>query len=213
MLYLSGTLPANTETRAMFDSLPTGLMGSPDIGYDYSAQHRPWAADNACFNNNWVESKWLAWLERHAPGADRCLFAVCPDVVGDHAATLALWPTYAPQMHDMGYRVAFVAQDGCGPQDGPWDECDAVFIGGTTEYKLGDTAHAVGAEAVRRGKWLHMGRVNSLRRMKIARSMGCHSVDGTTLVFGPDMNTIRLARWFRQLDTATTPIPFEQVRR
>ena len=30
-----------------------------------------------------------------------------------------------------------------------------------------------------RGLWIHMGRVNSLRRLAYAASIGCHSIDGT----------------------------------
>jgi hypothetical protein len=49
-------------------------------------------------------------------------------------------------------------------------------------------AHRLGAETKRRGKWLHMGRVNSARRFAIAELMGCDSVDGTYLTYGPDTN-------------------------
>ena len=33
-----------------------------------------------------------------------------------------------------------------------------------------------------RGKWVHMGRVNSTRRIRYAASIGCDSVDGTKWV-------------------------------
>lgn len=56
----------------------------------------------------------------------------------------------------------------------------AVFIGGTTEFKLGATARAITAEAKRRGKWVHMGRVNTAQRVRYAKQIGCDSFDGTT---------------------------------
>jgi len=35
------------------------------------------------------------------------------------------------------------------------------------------------SRAQQRGLWIHMGRVNSLRRLAYAASIGCHSIDGT----------------------------------
>lgn len=186
----------------MLASLPSGLMGNPGCGYDYSGIGWTWAADNGCFSARWDSGRWFAWLERHAHAAASCLFAVVPDVVGDHAATLALWPTWAPRIKALGYRVAFVAQNGCAVADVPWSEADAVFIGGDDAYKLGGDAHAIVAHANTLGVWAHMGRVNSLRRMRIAADMGCDSVDGTFVAFGPDVNVPRIAAWFHSLATA-----------
>lgn len=45
-----------------------------------------------------------------------------------------------------------------------------------------------------------MGRVNSLRRLHYAVSIGCDSVDGTYLAHGPDTNLPRLLGWLRTLD-------------
>ena len=40
-----------------------------------------------------------------------------------------------------------------------------------------------------------MGRVNSLRRLRLAAADGYDSVDGTFLAFGPDVNLPRLRAW------------------
>jgi hypothetical protein len=45
--------------------------------------------------------------------------------------------------------------------------------------KLGPEVEAIVAEARARNVWVHMGRVNSLRRLAYAASIGCDSVDGT----------------------------------
>jgi hypothetical protein len=82
----------------------------------------------------------------------------------------------------------------------PWDEFDALFIGGSTEFKLGPVARPYAARRSARGKWLHMGRVNSERRFAYARAIGCDSVDGTFLTFGPETNLPRLLTWLRTLD-------------
>jgi hypothetical protein len=47
---------------------------------------------------------------------------------------------------------------------------------------LGPEVEQVVAEARQRGIWVHMGRVNSLRRLAYAASIGCDSIDGTQWV-------------------------------
>jgi hypothetical protein len=59
--------------------------------------------------------------------------------------------------------------------------------------------HPVG-EARGRGKWVHMGRVNSLRRLRYAAAIGCDSADGTYLAFGPDTNLPAVRGWLRDVN-------------
>jgi hypothetical protein len=83
----------------------------------------------------------------------------------------------------------------------PADVVDKVGkIGGTTSWKLGPAAAALAAQARRRGLWVHMGRVNSLRRLRYAAAIGCQSVDGTFLAFGPDRNLPELLGWLAALN-------------
>jgi hypothetical protein len=70
----------------------------------------------------------------------------------------------------------------------------ALFIGGTTDFKLSKEAREFVSICKEKNIWVHMGRVNSLRRMEIAKSWGCDSVDGTYLAFGPDVNTPKLIK-------------------
>lgn len=69
------------------------------------------------------------------------------------------------------------------------------FVGGSTGYKLSEAAYAFAAEARSRGKWVHMGRVNSLQRLRAARLSLFYSVDGTYLKHGPDVLLPRLYGW------------------
>lgn len=116
-----------------------------------------------------------AGLDAGTPG---CLFAVVPDVVGDSEATDARWSEWAPLVKSLGYRPAYVTQNGCTaiPED-----AGAVFTGGDDAWKLGAQAQALVADARSRGLWCHMGRVNSLKRLRFAAFHGYHSVDGTFL--------------------------------
>lgn len=176
MLYLSGVL------RSDMPAMITPRMGQmPPVG-------QPWAADNGRFSapQDYTDAKYLAWLARMP--VDSCLFATAPDVVGDAVATLLLsGPMYGP-IRALGYPVALVAQDGLErlPEMIPWHDIVALFIGGTTAWKLGPAAEGLAREAKARGKWVHMGRVNSLRRMRYAESIGCDSADGTVLKHDPN---------------------------
>lgn len=188
MLYLA-TASSPDTIQAMSDGR-LGQMLTPNTG-NRLVPGATWAADNGCFTANWSETKWLRFLIRYAdtPG---CLFAVVPDVVGDAAATDARWLEYAPVVRALGYRCAYVTQNGCTqiPED-----ADVVFTGGDDPWKEGDTNRALIRKAVAAGIPCHMGRVNTRRRLRIAAADGYTSVDGTTLKHGADRNLPQLLRW------------------
>jgi hypothetical protein len=79
-----------------------------------------------------------------------------------------------------------------------------MFLGGDTAWKCSDTARDVATEAQARGKWVHIGRVNSWRRLQLVADWPVDSVDGTYLKYGPEVNGRRLAGWLRRLETAPT---------
>jgi hypothetical protein len=188
VLYL-GTSPSEPLVSDLLDRRSIGLMCQP-------ASNRPrvgwlWAADTGCFSGSWSEDRWLAWLRSDHPRTG-CLFATVPDVVGDAAATLDRWQRHAWQVHDAGYPAAYVLQDGADAL--PWDEFDCLFVGGTTSYKMSDSARQFAREARARNKWVHVGRVNSWSRFDAWRN-DADSCDGTFLAFGPARNAARLVRW------------------
>jgi hypothetical protein len=215
VLYLvTGTRPV-----AALDLVRAGCPAEgPGLGYLSQYDSNPplsagwWAADNACviagpegtplLNPAWDERRWFGMLERHVDKAGRCLFAVLPDVVGDHAATLARSLPYVDRVRELGYRPAFAMQNGSEDDRAiPWDAFDVVFLAGDTAWKTGRPAHLVATRGLEHGKWVHMGRVNSLRRLRIAARMGCDSVDGTFLKHGPDVNLPQLLSWLDVLAT------------
>lgn len=196
MLYL-----ANASSPRVRDAMTAGVIGMIATPNERRAPLPgvTWAADNGCFSTNYVgDERWLVWLTKHAGHADRCLFATAPDVVGDAVATMARSLPFLPAIRSLGYRAGLVAQDGLEHLSVPWDEFDVLFIGGSTEWKLSTAAAGLVAEAKARGKHVHMGRVNSHRRWAYAEHIGCDSVDGTYLAFGPDRNLPRLQTWIGQ---------------
>ena len=82
----------------------------------------------------------------------------------------------------------------------PWEELDCLFVGGTTAWKLSPAAFALAREAAGRGKWTHLGRVNSWVRLRSARRGGYRSADGTQTAFRPDETGPQVAGWLRLLD-------------
>lgn len=200
--YLTGA--SNKHVKAVCFEKNIGLLVTLDTkGYSCQIDEYPfWAADNACFNHPddfSLESymKWLGSLPMYQ--RDKCLFAPAPDVVGDPVKTLGRSLPVLPMIRDLGYRAALVAQDGIEHLDIPWDEFDVLFIGGSTEWKLSEAARALCSEAKVSGKGLHMGRVNSYKRLKIANDFGCDTADGTYLAFGPIVNLPKLCNWLDKL--------------
>jgi hypothetical protein len=117
-------------------------------------------------------------LKRHA-GIPGCLWVVAPDVVADARATLTRFKMWQPVLSYFDYPAAFVAQDGIEDITIPWNDFECLFIGGTTAFKLSKQAARLAGEAKARGKWVHMGRVNSHSRLQYALAVGVDSVDGT----------------------------------
>jgi len=192
MIYLSGK--SNTHLRHP----RLGFMRVLGDNRPTPHGHCPLAADNGCFArpslySDRAYSKFLSTLPR-----TRMLFATARDVFGEHEATVRLAISGLRMIRDLGIPAAFVAQDGWQEGSTPWDELDVLFVGGSTEFKFRSGRDAVLA-AKRHNKWCHMGRVNSLIRLRAACGIGCHSADGTFLAFGPDKNGPRMLRWLESI--------------
>ncbi|MEU8195326.1 hypothetical protein AB0C10_16245 [Microbispora amethystogenes] len=156
--------------------------------------------DNAVYGGNYPNNKrYLAWLERFVPHADRCLFVTAPDVVGDALATEARSRPMLARIRELGLPVALVAQDWMELSTwDPWDEIDALFIGGSDAWKLSDAAENLARVARSMAKHVHVGRVNSELRMR--RVAWADSVDGTYLQWaGPDRALPTVLGWRRAL--------------
>ena len=135
----------------------------------------PMVADTRAFVD-FQPDMYRQMLERMEESGAEFLWCCVPDVVGD-AETTMKW--FHEWRHEIRFPLAFVLQDGQTVERVPWDEIVAVFIGGTTAWKFSDEVRELVAEGKRRGKWIHMGRVNTYRRAVYAKSIGCDSVDGS----------------------------------
>lgn len=198
--FLSGAINATLLANPRPD---LGLMIQPGMGnsvaplafWDFGADNGCFAQGEAFDAGDWLE--WLASLRRYR---DHCLFAVAPDVVGDARATLARSVPYLLTIRQLGFPSAFVTQDGCRSDMVPWDGMDALFVGGSDAWKLSEASWALCREAKRRGLYVHVGRVNSFRRIRACAVSCVDSVDGTYLKFGPDVNFPKVVSWLDALN-------------
>lgn len=163
---------------------PVGELIVPEAGNSPDALKLVpglWAGDCGVFEKPFYEvdiAAFMRMLERFA-GRKGCRFMAAPDRPFDAHQTLLQWPFWSRVIRAVGFPPALVAQDGMTVADVPWPEIATLFIGGSTEWKLGPQAQTLIAYAKTRGLWVHMGRVNSQRRMWEAARKGCDSFDGT----------------------------------
>jgi hypothetical protein len=156
-----------------------------------------WAVDNGAYSG--FDPVAFRRLLRKVAGQPRLLWIACPDVVADARGTIALFREWEEKVRQAG-PIAFILQDG--QEDLPIPEADAYFIGGSTGWKLSEAAADVATEAKWRGcgAWLHMGRVNSRRRMEVAADLGCDSIDGSSASMYGDTYIHKYLQWLSVID-------------
>ena len=134
----------------------------------------------------------------------QCLFAAVPDKVGNHKETLLMWNDY--QHIADGYKKAFVVQDG-------FDEwpsnADAIFLGGSTEFKDSIEADNIVNAALDNNMHVHIGRVNTIERFYHFHELGAHTCDGSGVSMYDHMLE-KLYRLFRAYENGST-IKMKQV--
>lgn len=121
----------------------------------------PYGLDNGAFTQ-FDEAKWRRQLieaREHRP-----LFVCLPDIVGSARRTLELFRLFIPVT--VGLPRALVLQDGIGQFDLPWSQIDAVFVGGSDQFKVSAEAFDAARTAKILGKWVHVGRVNTAKRVE-----------------------------------------------
>jgi hypothetical protein len=162
-----------------------------------------WACDNDAFNG-FDHVRFMRMVARLAT-IDGLAFLTVPDHVGDCHMTNYLFVEYWHVLYcwdDVEVPLAWVAQDGAESHH-MTDECmnlaECVFLGGSTGWKESAAAADLAREARRRGRWVHMGRVNTRRRLKYAFELGCDSVDGSGTSRFPDEMLSRFDRWMAEL--------------
>ncbi len=132
--------------------------------------------DNGAFAG-FPSNSFVSLLKREYPRRRLCKFVAVPDVVGSARRTLEAFDYWRSRM--AGWPLALVAQDGQEQHPIPWAHIAAVFVGGSTEWKLGRHAKETIRAAQVMGKWVHVGRVNTPGRWEYFEDMGVDSIDGS----------------------------------
>jgi hypothetical protein len=153
-----------------------GQLLTPLTGFRLRNPDRPWAIDNGAYAN-FDPKAYMARLRRSEAHKDKCIFVTVPDVVSSARRTLEVFERWKDRLQ--GWPLALACQDGQEDLEIPWDDIKAVFIGGSTNWKLSDhAAHCVKA-AKALDKWVHVGRVNDPARFEHFEKMGADSIDGS----------------------------------
>lgn len=144
----------------------------------------PYACDNGCFSG-FQPGDWFRMIKKVEASGHYPMWVVAPDLWKRAQTTLDLFRVWQPWLVARGFKLAFAAQDGSEKGLIPWQEIDCLFLGGSTEWKTGPIAERLTREAHERGKWVHMGRVNTPKRVGICASWGVDSFDGSSFSVRP----------------------------
>lgn len=156
-------------------------------GFPYALDNGAWWAHQA--GKPFDEAAFLRAYELLGAGAD---FVVLPDIVAGGLRSLEVSVSWIGRLGGM---LMLPVQDGMTAADVAPHICDRVgiFVGGTTEWKEGTMA-MWGRCARSRGAKMHVGRVNTVRRVALCAAAGADSFDGS----GPSRFQVEL----RRLDNA-----------
>ena len=155
---------------------PVGQLLTPLTRYHLRAEK--FAIDNGGFKQLKIKEL-FSLMKREEHNRERCLFVSAPDVVCSARRTLELFHHFKGQFK--GWKLALVCQDGQESLPMPWDEIDAIFIGGSTIWKCSIHVEHLIRTAKALGKWVHAGRVNDPLRFKHFEELEADSCDGTGL--------------------------------
>lgn len=154
----------------------------------------PYGADNNALQGVDPDGLLDMWDEIEAADRRNLKFVAAPDAVeltangprGSWEGTLWLWRCWRPALIARKLPAAIVAQDGATVGTVPWDEIVCLFVGGSTSWKMSQQAALLIRAAAARGKWVHVGRVNSMQRLGHFDQLPVNSFDGGQFSMFPD---------------------------
>jgi len=159
-------------------------------GFRYALDNGAWTAHFSRIP--WDQDAFLRTVTQLGAGAD---FLVLPDIVGGGKASLKRSLTWLPYLLGSTRQLLIPVQDGMTVADvTPYIGGNiGIFVGGTTDWKL-RTIGQWGALAAQEKCYVHVGRVNTARRIARCHAAGVHSFDGTSVT--------RFACTLQELDDA-----------
>jgi hypothetical protein len=126
----------------------------------YALSGKSYALDNGCFSK-FQKKTWRRLVEEAKSSPP--IFVTAPDIVCDARRTLELFDYFYDEIRPL--QVALVLQDGIGNFAIDWNRVDAVFVGGSDDFKKSSEAINACKVAKMLDKWVHVGRVNTAQRV------------------------------------------------
>ncbi len=170
------------RTLAMLRQARWRLLVSAAAGL--RTENMPYALDNGawtayCQGRSFDAPAFLRALRKLGAGADWC---IVPDIVAGGQASLDLSLRWMPTVLNECPRALLAVQDGLTVDDvAPFlGERVGIFVGGSTAWKLA-TMPLWGAFGQHAGLWVHVGRVNTVRRIHQCGLAGVTSFDGSSV--------------------------------
>lgn len=144
----------------------------------------PYALDNGAWTDyrhgrDFDDEKFKTLVDRLGWGAD---WIVAPDIVAGGLNSLRLSLVWLPHLLVRSRLVLIPVQDGMGPEDLVniiLPKRIGIFMGGSTEWKLANMVKW-GEFCAEKGVHYHVGRVNTIKRFRLAHIAGADSVDGSS---------------------------------
>lgn len=140
----------------------------PEYGISYGL-------DNGAFTQ--FKARTFTRMAEAAVDDSRCLWIAVPDYPMCAYSTIGLFRHWK---HVIKRKRAFVLQNDIHRYKKliPWNEIVCVFVGGDDNFKESKEAVEIAIEARKRRKWVHVGRVNTVRRLDFWEPYA-HSIDGS----------------------------------
>lgn len=135
--------------------------------------------DNGAFSQRGFRAApFNALVEHLGSAAD---FVVLPDIVAGGSDSLALSVSWIPKLR--GLKLLLPIQDAMMAREVGMvlrqNVQVGLFLGGSTEFKLREI-YAWGMVAAAWNRYYHVGRVNTMRRIRLCAEAGADSFDGTS---------------------------------
>ena len=157
---------------------PKDLGRRPHSGIPFALDNGAWTAFQQ--KRPFDDARFLRLVESHGAMAD---FVIVPDIVAGGTKSLDFSLSWIPRLRHLR-RLLLPLQDGMTVErisdvlrDHPRL---GLFLGSSTEWKL-KTMYSWGVVACASRRYYHVGRVNTMRRIRLAAEAGADSFDGTSV--------------------------------
>jgi len=187
------------EKRLLYPDVEINQLRTPLTGY--KSGDIEYILDNGAFSN-FNETRFSNMVD-YSKDDLYCKFIVLPDVVSNAKKTFEQFYEYKNKLKIVSNKCAFVIQDGINQDLMPsFDEFGCLFVGGSTEFKMSKKAFQLANLAKKNGIWVHVGRVNTPKRINKWFNF-CDSIDGSGIsrfdhMLENAVNSIRLNQKFKQ---------------